>query len=395
MNSVSRVLLSVMKEFALTSAFGSNWRDVLEHVSDGVLVMDEERQIRFVNDRARRILGYEDGQRVVGRCRHNTRGVDCEIACPLTFALEQGLAEVRDFETVYRGRNGRGVPLRVTVVPLFGEDGTFVGAVEFLAVREIDPGFFLAGKGPVSRELVSRLSDIAAADSDVVLVGERAARMDVARAMHRFSGMPREQFVAWPIDRKEIDQFPVGMCFADDGHADALWQSDLPTGWRRIIGLAEPGDFVEIDGRAVERVHLPSTEALREDLPLQLTAWIRQLRDDLEVSGEALDHLVEIALTRGFDGVQEILPAAVAIADGRLEREDLSGSSAPALLIDRALESEDPLGAVERQLLTEVLERVGWRMQEAADLLGMSRVTLWRKTRDHGIERPSGLEAGR
>ena len=36
----------------------------------------------------------------------------------------------------------------------------------------------------------------------------------------------------------------------------------------------------------------------------------------------------------------------------------------------------------------EVLDRSGWRMQNAAERLGISRVTLWRKLRDHGIERP-------
>jgi excisionase family DNA binding protein len=28
-------------------------------------------------------------------------------------------------------------------------------------------------------------------------------------------------------------------------------------------------------------------------------------------------------------------------------------------------------------------------MQEAAERLGISRVTLWRKLKDHGIERPT------
>jgi transcriptional regulator of acetoin/glycerol metabolism len=36
-----------------------------------------------------------------------------------------------------------------------------------------------------------------------------------------------------------------------------------------------------------------------------------------------------------------------------------------------------------------VLDRSEWRMQEAADRLGISRVTLWRKLKDHGIERPT------
>ncbi|RLA18518.1 MAG: sigma-54-dependent Fis family transcriptional regulator, partial [Gammaproteobacteria bacterium] len=74
----------------------------------------------------------------------------------------------------------------------------------------------------------------------------------------------------------------------------------------------------------------------------------------------------------------------------RLELSDLPQPSPQTLFIDHVLESDNPLGALERRLLTEVLERCDWRMQEAADRLGMSRVTLWRKTRDYGIERPTG-----
>jgi transcriptional regulator of acetoin/glycerol metabolism len=105
--------------------------------------------------------------------------------------------------------------------------------------------------------------------------------------------------------------------------------------------------------------------------------------------------LVEIALKSGFDGVAEVLPAAVVAAQDRLEVNDLPQPSSRVLFIDEILETEDPLATLEHRLLTEVLERTEWRTQEAADRLGMSRVTLWRKTRDYGIERPSACEERR
>ncbi len=140
---------------------------------------------------------------------------------------------------------------------------------------------------------------------------------------------------------------------------------------------------------------MPSPDAFQDDLPLQIVAWVRQYREDLKVSPEALGRLGEIALDRGLDGVAEILPAAVAVADRHLELSDLPQASPQALFIDHVLETDDPLGTLERRLLTEVLDRCDWRMQEAADRLGMSRVTLWRKIRDYGIERPSGSEVKR
>lgn len=388
MNRAICVLLSLMADDALSAAFGAKWREVLGHVSDGVIVMDHERRLQFANIRARKLLGIEEGETVSGRCRLNTKGVDCEIACPLTFALEQGRTEVRDFETVYHARDGREVPLRVTVLPLFDRDGGFSGAVEILRERGVDPGFFLAGKGPESEWLKSRLAQIAAGVSDVILVGERSARQDVARMLHRLTGLDDDQFLVWPASEDDCLSVPAGMCFADDGQASVLWERDLPAGWRRVFGVSDLNGLRPSSEREVDIVHLPSPEVLQNDLPFQVAAWVRQFREELEISSEALGRLGEIALERGLDGVAEILPAAVSVADRRLELSDLPQPSSQTLFIDRVLETEDPLGTLERRLLTEVLERSEWRMQEAADRLGMSRVTLWRKTRDYGIERP-------
>ncbi len=385
-----------MADDVLSAAFGAKWREVFTNVSDGVIVMDDERKLQFANSRARKLLGFSEGETVSGRCRLNTNGVDCEIACPLTFALEQGRTEVRDFETVYHARDGRAVPLWVTVLPLFGPGGDFLGAVEFLRERGVDPGFFLAGKGPRAEDLKRRLTQIAAGSSDVILVGERAARQDVARTLHRLTGLDDDQFLVWPASDADCLSVPPGMCFADDGQASALWQRDLPVGWRRIFGVSDVNGLrPSSSDREVEIVHLPSPDAFQDDLPLQIAAWVRQFHEDLKVSPEALGRLGEIALDRGLDGVAEILPAAVAAADRQLELSDLPQASPQALCIDDALETDDPLGTLERRLLCEVLDRCDWRMQEAADRLGMSRVTLWRKTRDYGIERPSGSEVKR
>ncbi len=351
--------------------------------------MDGERQLLFANRRARKLLGFKEGEIVAGRCRTNTNGIDCEIACPLTFALEHGRAEVRDFETVYRGREGSAVPLRVTVVPLFDQDGKFSGAVEFLRERSVDPGFFLAGKGAESEALKTRLGELSVGTSDVILVGERSARQDVARTLHRFSAMGDDQFLVWPLGEDDRMSLSEGMCFADDGQASSLWESSVPEGWRRIFGVSDLNGLRPTPGQAVDIVHLPSPDALKNDLPVLLASWIERLREDLEVSSEAMGRLVEISLERGLDGVSEILPVAVAVANQRLDVCDLPQPSAQTIFIDRVLESDDPLGTLEHRLLTEVLERCDWRMQEAADRLGMSRVTLWRKTREYGIERPT------
>lgn len=62
---------------------------------------------------------------------------------------------------------------------------------------------------------------------------------------------------------------------------------------------------------------------------------------------------------------------------------ELRGESVDA---SRALAEKPPTEEdLERQRLLDALERAGGRKQQAADLLGISRTTLWRKLREHGI----------
>ena len=189
------------------AAMGEAWTTVLEHISEAVLVLDSQRNLRFVNGRARRLLGYEDGQPLGSRCRLTTRGVDCENACPLSFALESRLDQVEDFAAVYTARDGRPLPLKVTVIPVRAPDGGFQGAVEILRPRDPDPGFLLAGRGDLVDGLRRRVADVAHSHAHVVLVGDPPACADVARAIHRLSGVAESLFHTWS---GSWDGVPVG-----------------------------------------------------------------------------------------------------------------------------------------------------------------------------------------
>jgi len=59
----------------------------------------------------------------------------------------------------------------------------------------------------------------------------------------------------------------------------------------------------------------------------------------------------------------------------------------PEGVLKALLDHEEPLKAMERCVIQETLRRCGWRVQEAASRLGISRITLWRRMKEHGIER--------
>jgi len=363
---------------------GGAWVEVLNQLGEAVIVLDHERTLQHVNDAARRLLGYEHGQRVGGRCKLTTRGVDCENACPLTFALETGLERVEDFATVYHTVDGRAVALRITVIPLTDEGGRFRGAVEILRPTEAKPGFFLAGSSAAADALRERVAALARQRADVCLVGEAPTCRDVARAMHRYSGMPDNLFRTWDGSWDGISPWPPGTMYASGDGVASLFDGIRPEGWRVVIGgthTAEASSFEELE--------LPSVEELEEDLVKMIMAWIEELSPRTRVSRAALERLARVVRDRGFEELERVLTAALAVAGDCVEEEHLPVDGYHTALVDELLKAPKPLAALEERLLREVLERCGWRMQEAAERVGISRVTLWRKMKDLGIEKNS------
>lgn len=356
---------------------------MLERLEEAVIVLDETRKLRLVNASARRLLGYDVGQSVSGRCRLTTRGVDCENACPLTFALESGLDGVENFATVYRTQDGRDVPLRVTLVPLRDESGEFKGAAEILRPEEPHPGFYLAGSSEIAGDLRKRAADASSSRADLQIVGDQLACRAVARAVHRLSGSPEELFKIWNGSWEDTSPWPPGTVYADGEAARSLLESQRPDGWRMIIGVRSADE----DDPEIKVLELPPLEDLHADLPWMIGAWINEIAPSKRATAGALARLVRVARDRGLDRLEEVLLAAVAVSDEAIAEEHVPLDGYGTALVDEVLQEPNPLAALEERLIREVLDRCEWRMQEAADRLGISRVTLWRKMKDLGIDR--------
>jgi PAS domain S-box-containing protein len=377
----------VNRQVEFEGVLAGRWQDVLKHVDDAVLVLDHERTLRFVNSAARRLLGYDENETIGGRCRLTTNGVDCQDACPLTFALERSMDRVDDFATVYRARDGRPVPLHVTVIPLRNEDGTFRGAVEILRPREPSPGFYLVGSSDTASAFRSRLARHGRTREHLILKGELPACRDVARAVHRYAGLPDELFAVWSGSWSGVAVWPPGTMYADGETSATLVAVEPPEGWCLVVG-ASRGDTLETGGLEAEIVELPTVEELRDDLAQIVAAWADSLAPGTTVAPSAAQRLVRFACEAGLDALESVLVTAAGVAGGRIEDAHIPADGYSSHLVDELLRTDNPLAALEQRLLVEVLNRSGWRMQEAADRLGVSRVTLWRKLKDHGIERP-------
>jgi diguanylate cyclase (GGDEF)-like protein/PAS domain S-box-containing protein len=115
---------------------------ILGSVGDGVYGVDRDGRIAFVNPAARRILGYDPAEPLVGRAAHGLIHYAAEDGrpvpaadCPLARLYADG-GEVNALETVFWHRAGRPLPVECTVHPLRVADRAEGSVVAFRDISE-------------------------------------------------------------------------------------------------------------------------------------------------------------------------------------------------------------------------------------------------------------------
>jgi len=115
------------------------FRQLLEHIADGVYFVDRERRILYWNKGAEQITGFK-AEEIVGRkCQDNIlRHVDA-AGQPLCHGDQCPLVECMCDCLQHQGyiflhkKDGRRVPIRVRVQPMMNGEGQVVGAVEIFS----------------------------------------------------------------------------------------------------------------------------------------------------------------------------------------------------------------------------------------------------------------------
>jgi PAS domain S-box-containing protein len=135
---------------------------------------------------------------------------------------------------------------------------------------------------------------------------------------------------------------------------------------------------------------IPPLRERREDIPLLIEHFIgkfnRQLgRTTRDVSREVMAILIDHQFAGNVRELENIIEFAFVKCQGRrIERRhlppDLRGSTRD--VVSLALTAKQPLKALERELIRRILQDCNADPQVAAERLGVSRTTLWRKLRD-------------
>jgi transcriptional regulator with GAF, ATPase, and Fis domain len=301
----------------------------------------------------------------------------------------------------------------------------------------------LLGDSPKMLELKSRITRVAKASGCVLIRGESGAGKElVARALHRTSPradrpMLSVNCAAIPRDLMESQLFghkKGSFTSADRDHIGWFQQADLGTlfldevgeltleGQAKLLRTLEGHPFLPVGGTEEVSVDVRvicatnrdlkefvAEKKFREDLYYRLTVYelyIPPLRDregdiqmlidffldhfrnrhgkfDLKLSRKANARLLSYQWPGNVRQLRNVIDSAVVMSEGNEIRSedigirDVADNEFETLRIDHW----------ERKLIGDALKRTDGSVPKAAELLGISRATLYRKIDEYGIKR--------
>jgi two-component system response regulator AtoC len=152
---------------------------------------------------------------------------------------------------------------------------------------------------------------------------------------------------------------------------------------------------------AVLSLHLPPLRERREDLPLLCDHFVRKYNEELAktvrgISPRALELFASYAWPGNIRELESVLYEAMVMSDTALiEEQNLpqriltgtppAGDSAESLNRPLSEIVAGLTGRAEKSLIEKALEATGWNKTRAAELLGISRKTLFNKMTTLGI----------
>ncbi len=207
-------------------------RAVIDHLYDGVYYVDRARRIRYWNDGAERLSGYE-ADAVIGRfCYENLlnhvddAGIQlCRTGCPLAATMSDG--EPREAAVFLRHRGGHRVRVRVRTAPVRDRAGQVIGAIEiFNELTDLS----------AAREEVSELRDIAMRDPLTDLPNRRHFDMSISSRIAELAGYGRR----FGLLIADIDRFKL----VNDQHGHAAGDLALRTVAKTLLGASRATDDI-------------------------------------------------------------------------------------------------------------------------------------------------------
>ncbi len=312
----------------------------------------------------------------------------------------------------------------------------------------LDEGYHgILGKTPVMLNLFEMIENVAQADTPVMIQGESGCGKElVARAIHRASGRSSKPYVkvnCAALNENLLESELFGHVKGAYTGADRTRLGRFEAAHEGTIFLDEIGDIPPaiqikllrvLEERKIERVgdnrsipvdvrvitathknleslieqglfredlffrinvfplHCPPLAARREDIPLIAQSFIRRNavssgKKILGLTPEALEALTEYAWPGNVRELRNAIEYAFVLCQSggigvqHLPQKIVNGAPEPGLACKL-----DPACVKDREQLIEVLRQTGGNQSKAARMLGVSRVTIWKRIKKFGID---------
>lgn len=397
-------------------------------LGEGLLSFDESARICSVNHAALELLGLSRGD-VVGQA------LTTFLETPIDHVLSQGsehpsvcwpirLVDGRLLygqlrEPIRRAPLATPASSEINDVRVCLEDPRLQrGFARALRVLERDVPVFLQGETGTGKEAFAAALHRASSRASQPFVAINCAAIPETLIESELFGYRGGSFTGARKDGMigKLEQAHGGILFLDE-------IADMPLALQtRLLRVLEERQVVPLGGATAtpldvrlisasnQDLHTCVAEGrFREDLFYRVAGFAVQLPPlrersdkgrliDLLLREEAKDERVRLEagvrdrlLTHPWPGnvrqLRTCLRTLVALAlEGRVTLDDLA-ELLPTTPEAVAL-TENPLGVSERQTLLSLIEAEHWHIAHVAERLGISRNTLYRKLRHHGISRP-------
>jgi len=202
MNTLPKKILTNALDHSVRSTgffLPSNIINLIETISSGLVVLNKDRKIVFMNKKARELLHYDLNEVIGCRCKNILRSRDCDTTnCALTRRMEYG-DEVMAQETYYRGKDSHVLHAKTKALILYDENGEVAGSIEVFSdislikalEEELDGRSSfgnIIGKSSDMQDLYELIKEVAPTSSSVLITGESGTGKElIADAIHHQS----------------------------------------------------------------------------------------------------------------------------------------------------------------------------------------------------------------
>lgn len=416
---------------------------VVDGIGEGVIAVGTDHEILFINKSAKKMLrGIRNKEQLTGLIEESLERNKKILNSEISLNKDDQKISLNLSTSFMKDANGK----IFAVIGIFTDISLIKQLKDELRTKKAFKS--IVGHSHKMRKIYELLLEVSSTDSSVLIEGETGTGKElIASEIHNNSKRSNRPFVkvncaALSEGLLESELFghvkgsftgaindkPGRFQLADGGTLFLDEVGDIPLATQvKLLRALQDGTFERVGGTKTIKVNVRIIGAtnkdlkeevekgrFREDLYYRLKVIpisvppLRERKEDIPV---LINHFVDkfnkkmnkeidgftpkamtIMLEYNFPGNIRELEHIVEHAFVRCQSRIIEPSHLPreihnADIIDKALSAEKPLKTLEREMILQILDDMGWKYQECAKRLAISRTTLWRKMKELKIEK--------